>query len=413
MKILQINKFHYVEGGTEKYYLELSKLLERHNNEVAYFSMDDNKNLPSTLSKYFVSNISFREVDLKSGFKFLKRMIYSNEAVRKINKLLDQFHPDIAHIHNIYNHISPSILPEIKKRGIPIVQTVHDYHQLAPNRNLFHDGKICEVTKPDKYYKALLHRCVKGSYLATFANIITLYIHRMFGLYNNNVDYFIAPSMFVKNLLIEYGFNPKKIIYLPNFVDIDDSVTTGNSSNVQKYILYFGRFSVEKGLIFLLKVAKNLPNINFKLVGRGPQEEILRNITKKKRLRNVEFLDHRESKRLNPIISDSYFTILTSIWYENLPNSILESFILGKPVIASNIGGIPEVIENDSTGFLFETGNTEDCISKIKKLWNNPYLVKKMGENARSYVKKRFNPERHHKQLMNIYKKAIGENMRN
>ncbi len=408
MKILQINKFHNIEGGTERYYIELSKLLENHGHEVAFFSMYDSKNIKTRWEKYFVDYLSFRKVNFKNGLKIIKRMIYSLEAKNKINQLLDVFHPDMVHIHNIYNHISPSILPEIMRRNIPIVQTVHDYHMLAPNRNLFHNGNICEITKKDQYYKAILHKCIKNSYSASFLAVITMYLHKIFGLYTKYIDCYISPSNFTKKLMNEYGYNKKYIVVLPNFTNFKKR-NLFNSNIKDKYILYFGRLSPEKGLDFLIEVIRQIPYINLYIVGDGPESSMLRAKIKKYNLRSIRLLGYLSGFHLEKVIASCYFTIVPSIWYENYPNSILESFASCKPVIASNIGGIPELVRNNETGLLFTPNDVNDCVRKILLLWNNPKLVREMGQNALNFASKKFDPEDHYRKIIKIYRSLVEE----
>ncbi len=199
MKILQINNILYSFGGAEKYLFRLSHLLKSKGHRVAYFSIDYPQNINTKWKKYFPKYIDYEHIGLKNIHKILQGTIYSFEAKIKINKLLNDFQPDVVHLHSIYKYISPSILSEIKKRRIPIIQTVHDYHLLAPSRTLFHDGKICEVTKIYRYYNALLHKCIKKSYIASLISVLSFYIHSILGLYTKNVDYFITPSHFMEN----------------------------------------------------------------------------------------------------------------------------------------------------------------------------------------------------------------------
>lgn len=406
MKILQIHKYHHPLGGAETYYLELSKLLRKKGHEVAHFSMHHKKNLPSRWSKYFLENISFKNVYPKDSLRVFRRMIYSFEAKRKIASLLDEFHPDIAHVHNIYYHISPSILTELKRRGIPVVYTVHDYHLLTPNVVFYHNGSICEISKKRKFYKAVFHKCVADSYFASFAPAITLQIQHFLGLYEKNVDYFIAPSRFMREKLIEYGFDRKKIIYLPNFVDTDNFQKTPIKTK-GGYVLFFGQLLEHKGVQVLIKAAAKTPDIEYKIAGNGKYKKTLIGLARKYRLKNVEFLGKLEGKKLENVISRARFCVLPSLWPENCPMTILEAFSLKKTVIASNIGGIPEIVEDGKNGLLFEAGDSNELTEKILFLWNNPKLSIKIGGAGRRTVADSFGPEKHYRRLTMIYKKSI------
>ena len=220
MKILLVNNHHFVLGGAERYYLSLGELLKKHGNGVAYFSTHDSRNVPTFWSKYFIDKVSTQGRNLKNLYKVLSGIIYSLEAKKNIGKLLDEFKPDIVHLNNIYFRISPSIIFEIKKRNIPIVETVHDYHPISPNVNLYHDGAVCEITKGGKYYKAVLHKCVKDSYLISFLVAASFYLHDYWKIYQNKIDLFISPSRFLRKKLVDYGLKDSKIIYLPNFTEI-------------------------------------------------------------------------------------------------------------------------------------------------------------------------------------------------
>lgn len=405
MKILQINSHHKLIGGTERCYLELSDLLRKKGHQVANFSLLDSKNYPSKWEKYFLGELNFGKNDYKSFIKKVSRMFYSLEAKKKINLILDDFGPDIVHIHNIYYYISPSILTEIKKRGIPIIQTVHDYQLISPNVNFFHDGKICEVTKTNKFYKAVFHKCVKSSYLASLMAAIASYIQHIFRLYERHVEYFITPSKFMGKKLIEYGFDPKKIIHLPNFTKFSPSLTPKRQSK-EKYVLYFGRLDEQKGVMFLLEVAKNLPQVKFRMIGKYPDEKTkikIKSFLSKHSIKNVTMSKHQETGRLQQSIAGSLFVVVPSLWLENMPNTVLESYAFGKPVVASDIGGIPEIVKDKKTGLLFNPGDSNDLAGKIRLLWNNPELAGKLGREGLKTVKNKFNPEVHYKKIMTIY----------
>lgn len=404
MKILQINKFFYIRSGASRYFFELSKLLKSHSHDISYFSMQDERNQKSDWSRYFVSNISFEKVEFRNFPRIFTRMFYSFEARRNISKLLDEYQPDIAHIHSIYHQISPSIILELKKRKIPIVQTLHDYHIISPNHTLYHDGKVCEITKKREYYKAIYHKCVKNSYMASLTEVLEQYLHYLSGVYFKNIDTFIAPSNFMTNKLLEYGIPKSKLITLYNFCDYREYEPHFESG---ENILFFGRLSSEKGLDFLFKVMEELPNIKLMIVGQGSMENDLKYYKKNKRLKNISLLGYKTDKELKTIIYKCKFVILPSVTYDIFPTSIMEAFASGKPVIGSRIGGIPELIKDGFNGFLFNTNDKNDCKEKINKLWKYPKTCYRFGKNARDYLETNLSPENHYKKLLNIYKKVI------
>jgi glycosyltransferase involved in cell wall biosynthesis len=411
MKILFINNHHNMNGGAERYYFDLSRFLISKGHEIAYFSMLDIHNKETKWKKYFVDNINFEKGGLNNTLYKLQRIFYSLEAKKKIAILLDAFKPDIVHINNIYFYISPSILGVIKKRNIPIIQTVHDYQLISPNVTLFYNGKICEVTKKHKYYKAFFHRSIKGRYIASFMATIASYVQYIFKFYKRNVDLFITPSHFMKNKLVEYGFEAKKIIQLNNFVN-----SSGRSHKVNngKYVLYFGRLNEAKGILILLEAARQLPEVKFKIAGNfedeGIKNKVLEKI-KREKIGNVDFQGFVTGRALTNLIGNSCFCVVPSLWYENQPYSVLESFAQGKTVVASRIGGIPEIVKNNDNGLLFRPGDSGDLTEKIQQLWNNPKLIERLREGSLKTIKEKFNPKAHYKKILAVYQKVISKRL--
>lgn len=406
LKILQVTNFCHMIGGGSRYFFEVSKLLRSKGHQVAYFCMDDKKNIKTKWSKYFVRNIPMENRSLVDNFRLFCRTIYSLEAQNKISRLLDDFKPDIVHLHDFYHYISPSILIEFKKRNIPMVMTVHDYHLISPNRNMFHNGRICEISKPERFYKSANHKCVGNSYLLSLVETIEKYFWSITNWHRKYIDYFISPSNFMKSKIIEYGYNRKKNILMSLFVKRNKFNKKSNKNN---YILYFGRISPEKGLKILIHSMSILPHIPLKIVGRGLQQTELMNLNHKLKNRNVKFLGYKSGSELKELISNCKFSVLPSIWFDVAPISILESFAFGKPIVASNIGGISELVKDRYNGFLVTPGNIMDLSNKISELWENESFSQKLGMNARSFVEKNFSPEEHYKNLMEIYRLSLRE----
>ena len=395
-------------GGTERYYFDLSDLLTSKGHEVAYFSMLDTGNEKTKWKKYFVDNMDFSKRGGVNFFQKIKRMLYSLEAKSKIGNVLDDFKPDIVHINNIYYYISPSILGEIKKRGIPIVQTVHDYQLMSPNVILFFKGSVCEITKKHKYYKALFDRKTKGYYMASIMAVITSYIQYIFKFYERHIDLFITPSNFLKNKLVEYDFNSKKIIVLPNFINHSNSINIQPSSG-KKYLLYFGRIAEHKGVLLLLRLAKDYPEIKIKMIGKYADKKIEFKIKDylKKGSGNLEIIKLQNKYNLYNWIKNSNFVVVPSLWFETQSYSVMESFALGKTVVASRIGGIPEFVRDGKTGYLFNPNNYDEFKNKIFNLWNNDRLTEKMGREALKFVTKKHNANNYYRRLMKIYNRLL------
>jgi len=407
MKILLVNNHHKLLGGAEKYYFDLTKLLTSKGHQVAHFSTQDPENVSSKWSRYFVKKLDFSRNNFRSFHSKITNMFYSTSAKKSIARLLDDFKPNIVHLQNIYYYISPAILSEIKKRKIPIVQTLHDYQLITPSVTLFHNGKVCEITKPHNYYKALLHKCVKDSYVASLMAVLASYLQRVFNFYDKYVDIFIAPSLFLKNKFVEYGFEPGRIVHISNFIETQPTTNNLKSTTNPRFVLFFGRLLEFKGVNLILEAAKVLPQINFKIAGDGPVEKGLIKLTKKLKLKNVEFLGRLKENQLKRVILRSMFCVVPSIWYENQPYSIMEAFSLGKPVVASRTGGIPETVREGESGLLFEPGNVKEFSDKILKFWKNSGKVKTMGKNAKALIKNKYLSDKYYKKLMAIYQSLI------
>lgn len=403
MNILQINKFFYLRDGTSRYFINLTELLREKGHKVHIYSMTHPRNFSSSYSDYFVGNVSFDEKNIVNSIKNIPRFFYSFEAKARIKKLLTENKVDLVHIHSIYHHISSSILPEIKKRNIPIIMTAHDYHLIAPNYLLFHDNKICEITKPDQYYKAIFHKCIRNSYVVSFIEVAEKYFNNIVIKEKDFIDVLIVPTHFVKNTFIEYGFPESKIKILPFFTAPNNKIKI----KMGKYILYFGGLYKQKGLDFLLEVLKDLPGIPCLIAGEGPEKANLTEIILINKIENVKLLGYQSQLELNDLIAKSQFTIMPSLWFEGFGFVNLEANSMGKPVIAAEIGSIPEVIKHKINGLLFKPGDISDCREKILYLWNNKSLLSKMGSQAHKMVTSDFNPDNHYLKLMKIYRQLL------
>jgi len=397
MRILNINKFYYIQGGADRHYFDLIELLEKHGHTVIPFAMQSKKNRPSPYSDHFVRKVDLSQV--KFSFQALKnigRIFYSWQAKRKIKDLIQKEKPDIAHIHNIYHQISPSILGVLKKHKIPIVMTVNDYKLICPNYTLFQHGKICEKCKSHKYYQCFFHKCVKNSYLASLVNTLEMYFHRIFHFYERYVDIFICPSEFLARKLTEWGLPRKKIVTLPYFIEEQNPsiIKEGN------YVLFFGRLSPEKGLDLLISTTQKLPEIKLKIVGEGPERKRLEDYVQKNHISNVRLVGYKQGEALKKIIQKSRFIIVPSIWQEVFGLVVLESFNSGKTVLASKKGGLAEIIQEGNTGFFFQ--NSAELAKKIQSLYQNREITQKIGQRAKQEIKK-YNPEIYYQKLMKIY----------
>lgn len=406
MKIVLANKYYFLKGGAERYLFDLEAALIDAGHQVAPFAMADERNRKSPWSPYFVSPVQTDSVQFGwQGLRTVGRALYSLEAAGKFARLLDRFQPDLIHLHNIYRQISPSILPPARNRRIPTVMTVHDYALLAPNYSLYHDGAICEVTKPDRYFRAVKHRCVKDSAAASLVAAAENWLHHKLGLYRNHIDHFIAPSRFVKAMLVDYGWPEEKVSVLPYGIDVSQREPSYRGD----YVLFVGRLVDSKGVASLVQAAAELPEVAFRIVGTGPEEGRLKQIAAALGVKNMEFRGWKAGENLAAEYRGARLVVVPSEWYEVFGLVVLEAYAYGKPVIATQIGGLPEVVRNGETGVLVSAGRAQQLAQAIGELWERPELAEQMGRTAREWVESKFTPEQHWQGLAEVYRRAGGQ----
>jgi len=370
---------------------------------VAEFAMHDSKNYPSDYKENFVSNIDYGTKSLLKKIKYTGKIIYSIEAKKKISRLLDAFNPDIVHLHIFQHQISASILPEIKKRGIPIIYTAHDLKSICPNYKMLTHGRVCEDCLGHKYFKCIQNQCVKGSYLKSFINCVEMYFHKWFKFYDL-IDLIITPSDFYRKKLIQFRFPKNKVVHLPNFVDQNQFTPHYDHEN---YFIYLGRLSEEKGVLTLVEAMKDVNKGKLIIIGTGPKEEQIRNKVSYLGLKNVELVGFQTGKALNDYITKAMFSVMPSEWYENGPISLLESFACGKPVVGSDMGGIPEHISHGKDGLIFKAKDAKDLAEKINMLLGDSDLLNSMSKCARKKVLKFYSKDGHIDTMIKIYEKII------
>ncbi len=412
MKILLVNNYYYYRGGDCTYLFSLKKLLEDHGHKVSIFTMHHPQNIDSEYSENFVSYINYEDeiksIGVSSGFKVLKRTIYSAEARNKLRIMINNEKPDIAHLQNIHHHITPSILYELRNNKIPTVWTLHDYTMICPNTSFLSHGRVCEKCKKSKYYWPTIERCKKDSIIASTVAALESILHRIMNL-TTMVDYFIAPSNFLRDKFIEYGFDADKITRVDLFSDIECEEGPEDESD---YYMYVGRIAEEKGIKTLIEATVELNLSKLKIVGNGPLFVKLIEYTRSIDKNNlVEFVGYKNREEIINLYRHCKFVVVPSEWYEISGLIIFEAFSCGKPVIGSRIGGIPEIVKDTERGLVFEMGNKKDLSAAIKYLINNPDLAVEMGKNAKAYVEREHRSEIHYEKLLNIYEKAISNNL--
>lgn len=403
MKIIQANKYFYPRGGAETYMLSLFDWLEQQGSTVIPFAMQHEDNLPSEFQKYFVSRVLTETSDSISFFQKLKtfgRMMYSFEARRNMSRLISTEHPDLCHIHNIYTQISPSILSTLAQHRVPMVMTVHDHHLISPQYNVWAPG-CGEDYRNIGIIRGTFSKFHKRSFSASFAQVASYKFHRWLRLYEKNVGLFIAPSYYLKRQLIAGGFPNEKIRVNHYGIDVRRAEPSYEHNGS---FLYVGRLSEEKGIEMIIYVAKQLPEISFKIVGRGPQMAYLHRLAID--APNVEFLGYRSGDELKELYQQACAVLLPSRVHEVFPLVTLEAMAYGKPVVASDVGGMSEVVEDRINGFLMQPTDLHGWIESVLRLAYDKDLQRQMALNARDMVEHKFRLEDHYRRLENCYREV-------
>ncbi len=359
MKVLLVNKYHYLKGGSERYYFTLASLLKESGHEVIFFAMENERNFPCNQEKYFVKNASM-DGDLSSKIRLVSHLKYSSEAYKKMTKLLSDEKPDLVILNLVHKQLTLSIVKAIKDYdpSLKIVWVMHDLITVCPSYTMLDaNGNICSKCLDKNFYHCVENRCIKGSKLKSYLSYIEAkYILKK--QYYNLVDLYITPSRCYQKILKDANFTTSRIEYLPNPLSID--FPYGVNDDHDDYYLYFGRLSFEKGVSLLTSVFKELP-YKLKIAGEG-------DIKINNPPSNIEYLGYKSGDELISLVKKAKAIIVPSIWLENAPYSVLEALALGKILIVSNYGGLPELVDDGVNGFIFT--NKEELILSINKVEN-------------------------------------------
>jgi glycosyltransferase involved in cell wall biosynthesis len=419
MKVIVASKFYYQRGGLESYLFKISEILKSHNHDVIPFSTTYNKNIECMYNNYFAKYMemgNLHNIPFNEKIKSLFNIFYNLEAMNKFSQLLEITKPDIVWGFGIHRHISPSIFIEAQKRNIPVLHRLSDYSLICPDSRLIRgDGANCSgLLCTESCLNAIKYKCVRqskglssGKTTSVAASIVgaaEMYIHSKLKLYINNVDKFIAPSKFLMNTVIKGGIPENKIAHIPIFIDTDKYKPEYVS---QPYMVYVGRLSFEKGLYLLLNAMSELKFHKLFIIGEGPEKHKLEKIKEEKNLVNVKFLGAMHGEQLNRLVRNSRLVIVPSTWYENSPHVILEAFALGKPVLGARIGGIPEYIDENITGLLYEHDNIDEMTEKINTLMRQQALCEEMGRAARKITEIKYNPRIHYGEIIKLINQFI------
>jgi glycosyltransferase involved in cell wall biosynthesis len=389
MKILLVHNEYQQPGGEDIVFEQEKRILERGGHQVVTYKR---------------SNHEIEELSALGRGALVIRTVWSSDTHHNFGALLDREKPDVVHVHNTFVMISPSIYSACRKRGVPVVQTLHNFRLLCPGAQFLRDGKICEDCVAHGLLRSVWHSCYRDSRPATAAVALMLAWHRRAGTWDELVDRYIVLTDFARDKFIASGFAPDKIVVKPNFVDPDPGAKQSPGTGA----LYIGRLSKEKGVHTLFDAWKRLPkSCSLDIVGDGPQRKELEEEAQRCGLSAIQFrgrVSHAESLAAMKTAS---FLILPSEWYEGFPMTLAESLACGTPVICSKLGAMEEIIDDSRTGLHFTPGDSEDLARKINWAFDHPSEIATMGHAARREYEARYTSERTFTQLMTIYEETV------
>lgn len=405
MRILIVNKFLYPNGGSETYIFSLGKQLERMGHEVQYFGMEHEGRIVGNRAGSYTEDMNFHGSGIRK-LLYPFQILYSRDARRKIRVVLEDFYPDVVHLNNINFQITPSVIDEIRDFDpkIRIVYTAHDYQWVCPNHTLRipETGELCQKCIDGAYQNCRQNRCIHNSRLRSTLGTMEAQLYRRRHTYRW-VDTIICPSNFMKGMLEHHPDLAGRCIVMHNFLEIPSEPKISSISDrirtklPERYVLYFGRFDEEKGMKTLLACADKLSGIPFVFAGKGQEEAAVNTLP------NGINLGFLQGDELTYVISHAEVSVYPSEWYENCPFSVMESQMYGTPVIASDIGGIPELIEDGRTGFLFKAGDAEELAQTIDKVFHDEAMCRRMSGECLQQAGRFLSLEDYTARLMRIY----------
>lgn len=403
MRVLLLNAYHYARGGSETHALALAELLEARGHEVRFFGMQHEENQPSPDSEFWVDEIDFAQLNShktpRAATQVMGRTFYYRGARRQLDRMLDAWTPDVAHIHNIHGHISPSVLDSLAARDIPTVWTLHDYRLLCPNSHFLSGTEICERCRIHRYWNCVVHRCKKGSVSASTVAALEATVHAFLRI-PEKVDRFIAPSRFLRDKFIEFGYPADKITFIRNFLPegLEPMPLRPDGPAV-----YIGRLSREKGVEAVVSAIAALPDRRLVVVGGGPDRERLEELAERLGVRDrVRFAGTLDRAGVLGALAESSFVVVPSVWYENCPYSVMEAQAAGRPVVASACGALPELVRDGGNGLTFPPSETEALAEAMRSLWDDPQLLARLAAGSVSTAAE-YAPDVFYGHLMELY----------
>lgn len=409
MRVIVANYRFFITGGPERYMFNFMAAAQRHGVEVIPFSVQNPENQPTEYERYFAKPRAdaLMYADTKHTFKNLygmvRSVVWNSDAENRLRKLIRDTRPDAVYILHEVNHLSPSIIRAAKKEGVRVVHRISDFFILCPKYDLLCGDDICEACIHGRYGKALRRRCVKDSLPATLLRVSAMKLYKLNRVFDD-VDMFIAPSSFTREKLIEGGIPEEKILHIPTFIDSDSIVPSWSH---EKYFLFLGRVARQKGTIYAVKAMEKLRDSGFVLKITGSPadleaDEELKHCIEDSGLEDkIIFTGFLSGAALDELIDNAACVVCPSIWYENMPNAVLEAYAHGKPVVASRLGSLAELVEDGETGFLFTPRDHYELAECLREFVNDEGLSVRLGKNARIKCEDEYSEDVHMERVLN------------
>ena len=394
MTILIIHNSHRSgsSSGDDVVFKKEAELLKKHGHRVVCFN---------------ISNDEFDDSGILKKIFLGLQIPWSVVFYRQIKRILKKEKPDIVHIHNFFPLLSPSMYQVINSEGIPIIQTLHDFRFLCPMAFFMRNGRICEECREFGPGRSIRYGCFKNSRIQTIPVALMLKLHHWLNTFKKKIDACICLTESQKNIFLDAGFDENKIFIKPNFI-VDTFQTVSSEKYVKDdYVVFIGRLGEEKGVETLIHAWKDLKDVPLKIVGDGPDADKFKALAQKMKINNIDFLGYRPYDECMKILNAAKFLVMPSICYETFGLTIVEAFSHCKPVIASDLGAMADIVKNGETGLLFKPKDADDLAEKVRWLWNNHEECRKMGLNARREYEAKYTPERNYEMLMDIYEEVL------
>ena len=393
-------------AGEWTYIENLLRLYTNRGHHVIPFSMKHPGNQDAAqYEPYFIEHIDYialsRRKNLSNSIRAVSTSVYSKEAKTKIERLLSDHPVDVAHLHDVNHYLTPAILPVLKKRGIPIFWTLHDYTLICPEGTFNSRGRICENCKGGLFYHCVLQKCKKASLLPSVLAAVENTVHTYSRVFRH-VDYFLCPSEFLYNKFKEFNFYPEKLVLSNLCCEIEPQPVY---QQPEPYIIYTGRLAKVKGLFTLLRAIKEVP-VKLLIAGDGPEAAAVKDFIAANGLARVGMLGFQPKEALHRLVQEAVCLVCPSEWYENFPYAIIEAMLLKTPVIAAAIGGIPELVIHEQTGLLFGSGNWTALRDQLLRLLADKELQQTLAGKAYTRTRSIVDDKQHVKRLLPVYERA-------